>query len=212
MSKRYLVLGLSAVLALAVAVPAIGQSSDPTATTSASAKKTAKKALKKAKQAKKLAQQALNENDAQDTSITNIEQQLAGGGGGGGGAGAQGPPGPQGPAGPAGPAGSAGASFNDNADGGDVTVTSAGFSLIFEDNCDVFIDSTFDGFWLLDFGGGVNPIDNTDARALVESGSEQHLVTAYQDDGSGVAQFEFVTNDVGATCDVAGTVIGSSTA
>jgi hypothetical protein len=54
--KRYLVLGLGAVLALAVAVPAFGGSSDPSATTSASAKKTAKKALKKAKQANKLAQ------------------------------------------------------------------------------------------------------------------------------------------------------------
>jgi cytoskeletal protein RodZ len=61
MRKRYLVLGLSAFLALALAVPALGGPSNPVADISATAKKTAKKALKKAKKAQTAA------NDAQST-------------------------------------------------------------------------------------------------------------------------------------------------
>lgn len=51
MEKRYVMLVFSLLLAVAVAVPAFGQSSDPTATTSASAKTIAKKAKKKANKA-----------------------------------------------------------------------------------------------------------------------------------------------------------------
>ena len=58
MSKRYAVLGLSVVLALALAVPALGGPSNPIASISASVKQTANKALKQAKQAKKLANTA----------------------------------------------------------------------------------------------------------------------------------------------------------
>ncbi len=58
MKQRYLVLAFSIVLAVAVAVPALGQSSEPTATSAASAKKLAKKANKKAKKANKKAKQA----------------------------------------------------------------------------------------------------------------------------------------------------------
>jgi hypothetical protein len=77
-------------LALAVAVPAFGGASDPTATTSASAKKLAKKALKKAKKANKRSKRALNTaNEAID-----VANQALGQGG------AQGPGGPPGPAGP----------------------------------------------------------------------------------------------------------------
>lgn len=61
MSKRYLVLGLSVVLALSLAVPALGGPSNPIADISASAKKTATKALKKAKAAQKTANSALTE-------------------------------------------------------------------------------------------------------------------------------------------------------
>jgi hypothetical protein len=58
MSKRYAVLGLSVVLALALAVPALGGPSNPIASISASVKQTANKALKQSKQAKKLANTA----------------------------------------------------------------------------------------------------------------------------------------------------------
>jgi hypothetical protein len=51
MNRRYLVLGLSAVLALSLAVPALGGPSSPIASISGSAKKVAKKALTKADQA-----------------------------------------------------------------------------------------------------------------------------------------------------------------
>lgn len=68
MSKRYVVLGLSLVLALALAVPALGGPSNPIASISASVKKTANKALKTAKQAKKQAKNALNKaNGAQSS-------------------------------------------------------------------------------------------------------------------------------------------------
>jgi hypothetical protein len=66
--RRYLVLGLSAVLAIALAVPALGGPSNPVAEISASAKKTAKKALKKAKQAQQTADQAQGDaNSAQNS-------------------------------------------------------------------------------------------------------------------------------------------------
>jgi membrane protein involved in colicin uptake len=60
MSKRYVVLGLSIVLALALAVPALGGPTNPIASISASAKKTANKALKKAKAAQNTANSALS--------------------------------------------------------------------------------------------------------------------------------------------------------
>jgi hypothetical protein len=59
MSKRYTVLGLSVVLALALAVPALGGPTNPVASISASAKKIAQKALKKANAAQKTANSAL---------------------------------------------------------------------------------------------------------------------------------------------------------
>jgi multidrug efflux pump subunit AcrA (membrane-fusion protein) len=55
MSKRYAVLGLSAFLALALAVPAFGGPSNPIAGASASVKSIANKALKKAKAAQNTA-------------------------------------------------------------------------------------------------------------------------------------------------------------
>jgi len=60
MSKRYAVLGLSVVLALALAVPALGGPSNPIASTSASVKKIANKALKTAKAAQTTANSALS--------------------------------------------------------------------------------------------------------------------------------------------------------
>jgi hypothetical protein len=67
MSRRYAVLGLSVVLALALAVPALGGPSNPVASISASAKSTANKALKKAKAAQSTATAAQNSaNSAQN--------------------------------------------------------------------------------------------------------------------------------------------------
>jgi multidrug efflux pump subunit AcrA (membrane-fusion protein) len=60
MSKRYAVLGLSLVLALALAVPALGGPSNPVASMSASVKKIANKALKTAKAAQNTANTALS--------------------------------------------------------------------------------------------------------------------------------------------------------
>ncbi len=60
MKKRYTVLGLSIVLALALAVPALGGPSNPIASVSASVKATANKALKKAKTAQATAEGAQN--------------------------------------------------------------------------------------------------------------------------------------------------------
>ncbi len=68
MNKRYIVLGLSAFLALALAVPALGGPSNPIAGSAANAKKTAKKALKKAKSAQNSADSAQSSaNKAQST-------------------------------------------------------------------------------------------------------------------------------------------------
>jgi hypothetical protein len=58
MKKRYTVLGLSLVLALALAVPALGGPSNPIASVSASVKSIANKALKKAKAAQTAANSA----------------------------------------------------------------------------------------------------------------------------------------------------------
>jgi hypothetical protein len=60
MSKRYAILGLSVVFALALAVPALGGPSNLIAKTSANVKKTANKALKNANSAKKTANAALS--------------------------------------------------------------------------------------------------------------------------------------------------------
>jgi membrane protein involved in colicin uptake len=68
MSKRYAILGLSVVFALALAVPALGGPTNPIASSSASVKKTANKALKTAKNAQKTAETAQGAaNAAQNT-------------------------------------------------------------------------------------------------------------------------------------------------
>jgi hypothetical protein len=76
MKNRYLALGLAIVLALALAIPALGGSSDPTATVSASAKTIAKKAKKKARKAKQIAKSAKNSADAAQTTA-NVAQAAA---------------------------------------------------------------------------------------------------------------------------------------
>lgn len=60
MKRRYIVLFLSLVLALALAVPALGGPSNPIASVSASVKQIATKALKKAKAAQSTANTALS--------------------------------------------------------------------------------------------------------------------------------------------------------
>jgi hypothetical protein len=67
MRKRYTVLGLSLVLALALAVPALGGPTNPVASISASAKSVANKALKKAKAAQSTANSALSAANAAQT-------------------------------------------------------------------------------------------------------------------------------------------------
>ena len=64
MKNRYLVLGLAAFLAVALAVPALGGPSNPIADGAASAKKTANKALKKAKKANQNAKAAQSSADS----------------------------------------------------------------------------------------------------------------------------------------------------
>ncbi len=71
MRKRYLVLGLSVFLALALTVPALGGPSNPVAGASATAKAIAQKALKKAKQAQKTA------NTAKSTANTALSNAAA---------------------------------------------------------------------------------------------------------------------------------------
>jgi hypothetical protein len=66
-NNRYLVLGLAIVLALALAIPALGGSADPGATTSANATTIAKKAKKKAKNALDAANAAQTTADAAQT-------------------------------------------------------------------------------------------------------------------------------------------------
>jgi membrane protein involved in colicin uptake len=58
MKRRYALFGMTALLAVALTVPAFGGPDNPVADTFASAKSTAKKALKKAKQANKAAKTA----------------------------------------------------------------------------------------------------------------------------------------------------------
>lgn len=89
MKKRYTVLGLSIVLALALAVPALGGPTNPVASISASAKSIAVKALKKAKAAQATANSALSaaanaqsdankaESDAQKAQTTATNAQKA---------------------------------------------------------------------------------------------------------------------------------------
>jgi hypothetical protein len=60
MKKRYVVFGMSVVLAVSLAVPALGGPSNPAATISAGAKKIAKQALKAAQDAQNSANQAQN--------------------------------------------------------------------------------------------------------------------------------------------------------
>jgi membrane protein involved in colicin uptake len=75
MSKRYMVLGLSVVLALALAVPALGGPTNPVASISATAKSIANKALKKAKSAQKTANTALSTaNGASSTANTALNE------------------------------------------------------------------------------------------------------------------------------------------
>ena len=73
MKKRYLVLGLSVFLALALTVPALGGPSNPVAGASASALKIAKKALRKANSAQSTANTALS-NAAAAQSTANSAQ------------------------------------------------------------------------------------------------------------------------------------------
>jgi membrane protein involved in colicin uptake len=73
MSKRYAVLGLSVVLALALAVPALGGPTNPIASISASAKATANKALKKAKAAQSTANSALSAANAAQSDATKAQ-------------------------------------------------------------------------------------------------------------------------------------------
>lgn len=58
MKRRYVLLALTSILAVALTVPALGGPGNPIATGAASAKKTAKKALKKAKKANQNAKAA----------------------------------------------------------------------------------------------------------------------------------------------------------
>jgi hypothetical protein len=67
MNRRYIVLGLSAVLALSLAVPALGGPSSPIASISGSAKKVAKKALNAANAAQGTANQALTTANSANT-------------------------------------------------------------------------------------------------------------------------------------------------
>jgi hypothetical protein len=76
MKRRYAVLFLSLVLALALAVPALGGPSNPVASVSASAKGIANKALKKAKAAQSTANTALS-NAAGAQSSANTAQSSA---------------------------------------------------------------------------------------------------------------------------------------
>ncbi|HKG35415.1 MAG TPA: alanine-zipper protein [Solirubrobacterales bacterium] len=74
MRNRYLVLGLSVVLALALAVPAMGGPSNPIASASATAKQIAKKALRKARQAQSTANTALTNANAAQQSANQAQQ------------------------------------------------------------------------------------------------------------------------------------------
>jgi len=70
MKKRYMVFGVSVLLALSLAVPAFGGPTNPVASISASAKATANKALKKAKAAQKTANAAQSAANAAQSTAT----------------------------------------------------------------------------------------------------------------------------------------------
>ena len=73
MRKRYVVLGLTVVLALALAVPAFGGPANPLSQGLASVKKTANKALKNAKAAKKTANAALAAAESASAGVKTAE-------------------------------------------------------------------------------------------------------------------------------------------
>lgn len=72
MRKRYVILGLSVVLALALAVPAFGGPTNPIA----SVKKTAQKALKNANAAKKTANSALTAAESATAGVKGVETEV----------------------------------------------------------------------------------------------------------------------------------------
>lgn len=74
MKKRYTVLGLSVVLALALAVPALGGPSNPIASASAGVKSIANKALKKAKAAQTAATNAQNTANAASSAAASAQK------------------------------------------------------------------------------------------------------------------------------------------
>ena len=73
MRKRYVILGLSVVLALALAVPAFGGPTNPLSGGLASVKKTANKALKSANAAKKTAKSALTAAESATAGVKGVE-------------------------------------------------------------------------------------------------------------------------------------------
>jgi hypothetical protein len=77
MSKRYAILGLSVVFALALAVPALGGPSNLIASSSASVKKTANKALKTAKNAQKTANAAQSAAGSAQNAANNANSDAA---------------------------------------------------------------------------------------------------------------------------------------
>jgi hypothetical protein len=106
--------------------------------------------------------------------------------------------------------------FNDLATGGSpVSRSVAGFTLNVDANCAGTITSTNLGAWRADIGvttqqdfGG--PPDTDTISGNLDD--KQVLLTAYQSDGTGAAQFEFFTNAVAGGCRSAGTVFGSDDA
>jgi hypothetical protein len=220
MSKRYLVLGLSAVLALAVAVPAIGQSSDPTATTTNVPKKFKKKVNRIKRQTNQNTEDinALqSETGDLNVRVTNLE---AAGPGTPGAPGAPGTPGAPGEPGTAGP----GQAFSFSLDNEDATVTGDGFTLTFEANnagvCqNPVIDNTASvdgGYWLSDLEDASTDVffelgtggDSDDDFAAPDD--DWFDVTAMHPGAGGRAQFQFVQkSSVDGDCIVAGSVIAS---
>src|SRR5215203_1083205 len=79
MKKRYTVLGLSLVLALALSVPALGGPSNPVASVSASVKSIATKALKKAKAAQTAANNAQNTANSASAAAANAQKDATAG-------------------------------------------------------------------------------------------------------------------------------------
>jgi membrane protein involved in colicin uptake len=77
MKKRYIVLGLSLVLALALSVPALGGPSNPIASVSASVKSIANKALKKAKTAQTTAESAQSTANSASSAAADAQKDAA---------------------------------------------------------------------------------------------------------------------------------------